>query len=139
MHADDVECGAGKQAVAAFRHDATQRYTAGMNANPNTQDLTPAEADERVRDGTLTIVDVRPPEERELAAIALPYAVLEGGGLEELLAKPKDTPLGFLCHHGGRSAQAAEHFRAHGFTAVYNIVGGIEAWALVVDPSVPRY
>ena len=116
-----------------------QRYTAGMNASSSTQDLSPAEADERVRDGTLTIVDVRPPEERELAAIAVPYAVLEGGGLEELLARPKDTPLGFLCHHGGRSAQAAEHFRAQGFSSVYNIVGGIEAWALAVDPSVPRY
>jgi monothiol glutaredoxin len=125
--------------MEACRHDAMQRYTAGMNASSSTQDLSPAEADERVRDGTLTIVDVRPPEERELAAIAVPYAVLEGGGLEELLARPKDTPLGFLCHHGGRSAQAAEHFRAHGFSSVYNIVGGIEAWALAVDPSVPRY
>ena len=103
------------------------------------QDLSPAEAAARVRDGSLSIVDVRPPEERELAAIALPYAVLEGGGLEELLAQPHDLALAFLCHHGGRSAQAAEHFRARGFTTVFNIVGGIDAWAQDVDPSVPRY
>src|SRR3546814_5017973 len=70
------------------------------------QDLSPAEADARLREGTLTIVDVRPPQERELAAIALPYAVLDAGGLESLLAQPRDLPLGFLCHHGGRSAQA---------------------------------
>ncbi|WP_027079668.1 rhodanese-like domain-containing protein [Luteimonas mephitis] len=104
-----------------------------------TRDLSPAEAAARVRDGSLTIVDVRPPEERELAAIALPYAVLEAGGLEELLALPSDLPLGFLCHHGGRSAQAAGHFGARGFTEVFNIVGGIDAWAQDVDPSVPRY
>lgn len=110
-----------------------------MNADSNVRDLTPGDAAVMVREGTLTIVDVRPPQERGLAAIALPYAVLEAGGLEELLARPKDTPLGFLCHHGARSAQAAEHFRAHGFSAAYNIVGGIEAWALEVDPSVPRY
>jgi monothiol glutaredoxin len=110
-----------------------------MSADINIGDLTPTEAATMVRDGSLTIVDVRPPEERELAAIALPYAVLEAGGLERLLELPKDTPLGFLCHHGGRSAQAAEHFRARGFSAVYNIAGGIEAWALEVDPSVPRY
>ena len=103
------------------------------------QDLSPAEADARLREGTLTVVDVRPPQERELAAIALPYAVLDGGALEELLAQPRDLPLGFLCHHGGRSAQAAEHFRAQGFTAVFNIAGGIDAWAQDVDPSVPRY
>jgi len=107
--------------------------------NANVQDLTPAEAAARVRDGSLTIVDVRPLPERELAAIALPYAVLENGGLEELLAQPQDLPLAFLCHHGGRSAQAAEHFRARGFTEVFNIVGGIDAWAQDVDPSVPRY
>jgi monothiol glutaredoxin len=103
------------------------------------QALSPAEAAARVREGSLTIVDVRPPEERDLAAIALPYAVLEGGGLEELLAQPHDLALGFLCHHGGRSAQAAEYFRARGFTSVFNVVGGIEAWAQDVDPSVPRY
>lgn len=110
-----------------------------MNADTNARDLAPGDAANMVREGTLTIVDVRPPQERELAAIALPYAVLEAGGLEDLLARPKDTPLGFLCHHGGRSAQAAEHFRARGFSKVYNIAGGIEAWSLEVDPSVPRY
>src|SRR3546814_6447095 len=76
--------------------------------------------DARLREGTLTIVDVRPPQERELAAIALPYAVLDAGGLESLLAQPRDLPLGFLCHHGGRSAQAADHFHAQGFNEVFN-------------------
>ena len=102
-------------------------------------DLTPAQALALVREGRLSIVDVRPPEERELASIALPYAVLENGGLDELLAQPQDLPLAFLCHHGGRSAQAAGHFRARGFTAIHNIAGGIDAWSQEVDPSVPRY
>src|SRR5690606_11580159 len=91
--------------------------------NIEVRDLSPAEADARLREGTLTVVDVRPPRERELAAIALPYAVLDAGGLESLLAQPRDLPLGFLCHHGGRSAQAAEQFRAQGFTEVFNIAG----------------
>lgn len=103
------------------------------------RNLTPVETDALVRDGRLTIVDVRPPEERELAAIAVPYAVMDGDGLESLLAQPSDTPLAFLCHHGGRSAQAADHFLARGFTDVSNIVGGIDAWAQQVDLSVPRY
>src|SRR3546814_1246502 len=76
--------------------------------NTEIRDLSPAEADARLREGTLTIVDVRPPQERELAAIALPYAVLDAGGLEDLLAQSRDLPLGFLCHHGGRSAQRSE-------------------------------
>jgi rhodanese-related sulfurtransferase len=27
----------------------------------------------------------------------------------------------------------------HGFTDVTNMTGGIQAWSLTVDPSVPRY
>jgi monothiol glutaredoxin len=46
--------------------------------------------------------------------------------------------LAFLCHHGQRSDQAAEHFRRLGFTEVYNVAGGIDAWAQV-DPAIPRY
>ena len=59
-------------------------------------------------------------------------------GTAALEALPKGTPLAFLCHHGGRSAQAAEHFRQLGFTEVYNIVGGIDAWA-DLDPGIPKY
>ena len=102
-------------------------------------DLSVADADARVRAGTVTLVDVRPPEEREIAAVAVPFESLEDGGLERLLALPKDTPMAFLCHHGGRSAQAAYYFARNGFTDVHNVVGGIEAWSLVVDPTVPRY
>ena len=109
-----------------------------MNTRPLLS-LTPAEADARVRAGTVTVVDVRPPEERALAAVAVAHAGLEDGGLERLLALPKSSPLAFLCHHGARSAQAAEYFRAQGYGEVYNIVGGIEAWAIEVDRTVPRY
>ena len=101
--------------------------------------LSPADAAARARSGDLTLVDVRPPEERALAAVPEPVAALEDGGLERLLALPKDRPLAFLCHHGVRSAQAAEYFRAHGFGETYNVEGGIEAWALEVDADVPRY
>ena len=101
--------------------------------------LSPAAAAARSRAGDLLLVDVRPPRERALAAVPEPFATLEDGGLERLLALPKDRPLAFLCHHGVRSALAAEYFRAHGFGEVCNVEGGIEAWALDVDAAVPRY
>jgi len=101
--------------------------------------LSPADAAARVRAGMVTVVDVRPPQERALATIAVPFSGLEDGGLKRLLALSKHTPLAFLCHHGARSAQAAEYFRARGFGEVYNIVGGIEAWAVEVDPAIARY
>jgi monothiol glutaredoxin len=103
------------------------------------RNLSVADADARARDGSLTLVDVRPPAERDIAAVTAPFEGLEDGGLERLLALPKDAPLAFLCHHGGRSAQAAMYFAQQGFSDLYNVVGGIDAWSLDVDPAVPRY
>ncbi|MCW4454516.1 Grx4 family monothiol glutaredoxin [Flavobacterium sp. MXW15] len=111
--------------------------------NPNAprpvQDLEPRDADDQARAGSLTLVDVRPAEERAIAAVAAPFRSFDGDGRSQLEALPKDTPLAFLCHHGGRSAQAAEQFRALGFTRVYNVAGGIDAWSDTVDNGVPKY
>ena len=52
---------------------------------------------------------------------------------------PKDTAIAFLCRSGGRSQQAAEEFLALGFRNVYNVVGGINAWADEVDASLTKY
>ena len=43
------------------------------------------------------------------------------------------------CHVGGRSAQATMYLQRLGFKHVYNLRGGIDAWALQVDPDVERY
>ena len=109
------------------------------NAPPKVQPLSPTQARERAAAGTVTLVDVRPPDERAQAAINEPFSVFDDGGSTRLEALPKDTPLAFLCHHGGRSARAAEHFRGLGFTQVFNVEGGIEAWALDADTHVARY
>jgi monothiol glutaredoxin len=107
------------------------------NAPPKVGALTPAQVAERVAAGTLTVVDVRPADERAIAEAPLPYRSFDDG-VEEIEALPKDTALAFLCRSGGRSAQAAEHFRALGFRELYNISGGINAWALI-DPKLQAY
>ncbi|MEO5629977.1 MAG: Grx4 family monothiol glutaredoxin [Thermomonas sp.] len=107
------------------------------NAPPKVRAITPADAAQRAMDGSLVIVDVRPVDERALASLSLPFAHFDDG-VEEIEAIDKATPLAFLCHHGSRSGQAAEHFRALGFTEVYNIGGGIDAWS-TFDAAIPRY
>jgi monothiol glutaredoxin len=109
------------------------------NAPKPVQDLGVRDADDRLRAGTVTVVDARPADERAIAAINGPFETFDGDNRARLEALPKDTALAFLCHHGGRSAQAAEQFRALGFTTVYNITGGIDAWSKDVDNSVPTY
>lgn len=108
------------------------------NAPTPVRALSPADAAERLQAGTLTLVDVRPREERALASVASAFATLDEG-LAPFEAMPRETPLAFLCHHGNRSQQAAEHFRQLGFREVYNVTGGIEAWSAEVDADVPRY
>ncbi len=104
------------------------------------RNISPADADAGVRSGEIRrLIDVRPPEERKIASVPVAYSTFDDGGLEQLLTLPKDMTLAFLCHHGGRSAQAAMHFSMQGFTDVYNVTGGIDAWSLTVDAEIPRY
>jgi monothiol glutaredoxin len=86
----------------------------------------------------LLLVDVRTERERDIASIeaARPLDQEELARIETL---PKNTPIAFLCHHGTRSRSAAEHFVGQGFSKVYNVEGGIDAWSVKVDPTVPRY
>jgi monothiol glutaredoxin len=78
--------------------------------------------------------------EKERATAKLDNAkLLDDAAMASIEALPKDTPLAFHCHTGGRSRGAAEHFLKLGFKTVYNLAGGIEAWSRDVDPSVPRY
>jgi len=84
------------------------------------------------------IYDVRTPKERDVAKIES-SKLLDDATMAQIETLPKDTPLAFHCHHGGRSRAAAEHFLKQGFKTVYNLAGGIDAWSKDVDPSVKRY
>lgn len=91
----------------------------------------------------LQLIDVREPEE-----IAIAY--IEGFDVLPLsqFAEWADTvPVRFdphvetlvMCHHGIRSAQMCQWLQHQGFTNVKNIAGGIDAYSLVVDASIPQY
>lgn len=108
------------------------------NAPAAVKDLGVRELQAELAAGRITVVDVRPAEDRALAPF--PAArVLEPSTMAALEALPKDTPLAFLCHHGNSSRAAAEHFRGLGFRNLCNIEGGIDAWSREIDASVPRY
>ena len=44
-----------------------------------------------------------------------------------------------ICHHGGRSMQVATFLERKGYASVFNLEGGVEAWACQVDPGMRRY
>lgn len=82
--------------------------------------------------------DVRTPEEHATARIE-GARLLDEAAMKALATMPKDTVMVMHCHHGGRSQRAAEQLIKDGFTKVYNLTGGIDAWSQAVDPKVPRY
>jgi molybdopterin/thiamine biosynthesis adenylyltransferase/rhodanese-related sulfurtransferase len=87
----------------------------------------------------LTLLDVREPDEYEIARIA-GARLIPLGELEARMAElPPSGMLVCQCHSGGRSAHAAQLLKEAGFANVYNLAGGIDAWSLEVDPAVPRY
>lgn len=43
------------------------------------------------------------------------------------------------CHHGGRSQRVTEFLRQQGYCGAQNMAGGIDAWAVEIDPTLPRY
>jgi len=89
-------------------------------------------------ESSLELFDVRAQKERDQAQIA-GSKLLDRETQQYILGLDKATPLYFHCHHGQRSQQAAAFFLSHGFSNVFNVAGGIDAWSIEVDPKVPRY
>jgi Rhodanese-related sulfurtransferase len=58
-------------------------------------------------------------------------------GRRDELQSDRETVV--VCHHGGRSMQVASFLERNGFTNVYNLSGGVDAWAREVDPTMATY
>jgi len=87
----------------------------------------------------LVVLDVRDPHEVEIAALPDTLRIPLGQLPENLHRLDSADEIVVHCKMGGRSARAVELLQAAGFRKVWNLTGGIDRWAQVVDPSVPRY
>ena len=90
------------------------------------------------------LLDVREPWEFELAALLADGLVTVNVPMSQIVQRIGELdsarPTVCLCHHGVRSAQVATFLeQRQGFTSVTNFTGGIDAWSVEVDASVPRY
>ncbi len=90
-------------------------------------------------EGSALVVDVREPWEAEVARIEGAELIPLSEFAARVKELPRDKPILIHCHHGGRSMQAVQWLRRNGYDQVSNVAGGIEAWSLEIDPSVPRY
>ncbi len=108
--------------------------------------ITARQLQERLQRGeAIQLVDVREDQELALARLALPVLHLPLSraeewvdGLEQRLSR--DQPVLVLCHAGIRSWQlGCWLLQERGYPEVWNLEGGIDAWSVDVDNSVPRY
>jgi rhodanese-related sulfurtransferase len=93
----------------------------------------------------LILMDVREPSEVAYAHLSDPRVVqVPMSQLARMQAMPAelspDKEIVVFCHVGGRSSSVVYWLNAkNGYAQVYNLRGGIEAYAAEIDPSIPRY
>lgn len=106
---------------------------------PITQ-CTAQQLQERLQNGgDLLILDVREPNEYAFAHIAGSLHIPLNRLPERVRELDKSQDMVVICHHGMRSQQACLFLEQYGFERLYNLKGGIDAWSVSCDPSVPRY
>lgn len=89
--------------------------------------------------GQLLMLDVREPWEVQICMLPGSRHI----PMREIPARVQDLPISdeivVICHHGHRSQQVANFLVQRGYESVYNLQGGIDAWAREVDARMPRY
>ena len=128
--------------AVARRHDCAACGDARPPSPPSMsiQHLSPADVAALLTgDDAPTIIDVR--EQWEYDLVHLPVSTLIP--LSTLASRANDLDpsrsYALLCHHGMRSEMAANWLMQHGFSRLINIDGGIDAWSMDVDSTLPRY
>jgi rhodanese-related sulfurtransferase len=106
--------------------------------------ITVEELSQRMKSGdNIQLLDVREPGELRLASlndfVNLPLSEFDQWSSEILLRFDPHAETLVMCHHGMRSAQMCQWLISQGFTNVKNITGGIDAYSIIVDPSIPQY
>jgi rhodanese-related sulfurtransferase len=87
------------------------------------------------------LLDCREPDEHAAASLsgALLIPMREIAERLATLEPHRDGRIVVHCHHGGRSLRVTQFLRQRGFAHAQNMAGGIDAWSLRIDPTVPRY
>lgn len=85
------------------------------------------------------LLDVREPWEVQTCALENCLNIPMGQIPNRLAELDPAQPVVVVCHHGIRSQRVAMFLQQAGFETVYNLNGGVDAWAREVDPAFPTY
>lgn len=85
------------------------------------------------------LIDVREEHELTICRIGIARNIPMRQIPENISELPHNKHLLIMCHHGGRSRRVTEYLRSQGIDTATNIDGGVDGWALEIDPSIARY
>jgi rhodanese-related sulfurtransferase len=85
------------------------------------------------------VLDVREAWELDICSLTDCLHIPLGQLAERIDELPKDRPIVVVCHTGRRSLMATQLLREAGVVQATNLMGGVEAWAIDVDPDMQRY
>ncbi|MEM8534151.1 MAG: rhodanese-like domain-containing protein [Chloroflexota bacterium] len=112
-----------------------------INEPATYQNLTPQQVKTKLaEDSSVRFIDVREVQEHVLAHIDGAELLPMSQSQQWLATLSHDEEIIFFCHSGIRSERVASYL-AHqlGYTNIANMLGGIDAWSLDIDPNVPQY
>ncbi len=87
---------------------------------------------------TFQLIDVREEHELEICEIGGEH-ILMAEMMDNLDRISKTKQVIIHCRSGGRSGAICQALEKEGFTNVYNLKGGIIAWANEIDTSISKY
>jgi adenylyltransferase/sulfurtransferase len=112
---------------------------AAMKQEGPMPEITPVELAERLRAGDVDLIDVREPNEWEIARIPGARLIPMGEFPEAAAELDRSHDIVVQCRSGVRSGKVVRQLQEAGFTRVWNLAGGILRWSDDVDPKVPKY
>jgi len=102
-------------------------------------EITPTELQQRLAgENPPTLIDVREDVEAAICTIAGSILIPMNTLPQHLQEIPRDCAVVLYCHHGGRSMMAGQWLSQNGFDAL-SLAGGIDRWAIEIEPGMARY
>ena len=102
-------------------------------------EITPSQLESMLRgDDPPVVVDVREPWETEICRIEGSTLIPMRSLPQRLQEIPRERTIAVVCHAGARSYHAAEWLLSQGIEAV-SVAGGVDRWAVEVEPGMKRY
>ncbi|WP_237097640.1 rhodanese-like domain-containing protein [Nitrospina gracilis] len=102
--------------------------------------MSPSELKKRLDKGEIEcLLDVREDWEHSLSALPDSVHIPLDQLIDRFQELAFEDEIVVYCHFGERSLRAGKILKESGVETVYNLIGGIDAYSQIADPSIPRY